>query len=72
MKICRLAGVPNNYYRLLRVLEIVQRTGRRMADLDIDEVRMCWHRWVISLSESCDYPSLERSTNCSMIPAPLP
>ncbi len=37
--LCRLREVPNNYYRLLRVLEIVQRTGRRMSELDIDEVR---------------------------------
>ncbi len=35
----RLQQVPNNYYRLLRVLEIIQRTGRRMSELDIDEVR---------------------------------
>ena len=33
----RLAEVPNNFYRLLRVLEIVQTTGRTLAELDIDE-----------------------------------
>ena len=29
--------MPNNYYRLLRVLEIVQTTGKTMSELDIDE-----------------------------------
>ena len=29
--------MPNNFYRLLRVLEIVQSTGATMAALDIDE-----------------------------------
>ena len=35
--LCRLAEVPNNFYRLLRILEVVQTTGGTMAALDIDE-----------------------------------
>ena len=44
---CRLQEVPNNYYRLLRVLEIVQRTGRRMSELDIDEA------WTTLFQQHC-------------------
>lgn len=36
---CRLKTVPNNYYRLLRVLEIVMSTGRPRAELNLDTAR---------------------------------
>ena len=33
---CRLKAIPNDYYRLLRVLEIVMVTGKPRAELDLD------------------------------------
>ena len=71
--------MPNNYYRLLRVLEIVQRTGRRMSELDIDEVRSisvytCPQMQQISfVSErqiSCGCQSHPKSRSCDQA-APL-
>ena len=34
--VLRLRGVPNNYYRLNRILEVVLSTGSSMHELDLD------------------------------------
>lgn len=33
--LCRLEGEPNNFYRLLRVYEILLDTGQPLADMDL-------------------------------------
>ena len=34
--VCRLSTVPNNYYRMLRVLEILKATGQPRSQLNLD------------------------------------
>ncbi len=59
---CRLKTVPNNYYRLLRVLEIVMSTGRPRAELNLDTTR-----YKLSFSRPDLCLKLDSCQRCSMV-----